>query len=160
MHFITFWIALGDNSLKLPTNYLDFFLSPALLEHLSPKKSVGVFQRLERAKSYNKTPPYVIAIPECAHISLNEAPLPKYLILSSDGLRDLWYYRSPNESEVAEHKWAEILKAIDSESGDENVALKILDEGLGDDHVKKSFLMTAPDSIDDITVIVWKVRSD
>lgn len=79
---------------------------------------------------HNHTPPYLSATPDVRHINLRGDANTTCLILSSDGLFDLYRERVGNSDEMA-LKWVEVVSGTTSKV--DNLALRLLQDSLGGD---------------------------
>lgn len=105
----------------------------------------------------NFTPPYISSMPEVTHYRLDPSQrhLRKYLVLSSDGFTDIC---GQGQRSVIE-RWLQCLESrSDSECGEpDNMALKLLWQGLGGDLVRVSKVLTLDLDVpwlDDISIVV------
>jgi pyruvate dehydrogenase phosphatase len=145
--------ALGDFIFKLPQ-----IITRKVLLNASPglKVSVPVDSYLDRIR----TPPYVSNIAEIHHRTLEGND--RYLILSSDGLIDL-YRGSRLEMDGIVDFWAGVVgKAGKVDGQGTNKALELLRVSIGgkDDAKVSSYLTLEKDGrwIDDTTILVMNLR--
>ena len=140
---------MGDFIFKLPslfTRKVILNATPGL------KVSVPVESYLDRIV----TPPYLSNVSEIHHRKLGTADGEKYIILSSDGLSDL--YRLKTEKETKK-EWAEVIGKAGKEK--KNKALELLRAAIGgeDEERTSMFLTLERDGrwIDDTTIVVMKL---
>ena len=103
----------------------------------------------------NLTPPYISAMPEVTHYRLDASQkcLQKYLVLSSDGFTDIC---GQGQRSVIE-RWLECLESQPEPCPTDNMALKLLWQGLGGDLESVSKVLTLDSDVpwlDDISIIV------
>lgn len=120
-----------------------------------PKVSVPVASYLDRIK----TPPYVSNIAEIHHRSLT--PADRYLILSSDGLSDLYREYEGDSTSL----WANVVGKAGktaTEGKGKNRALELLRESIGGNDEKKvsSYLTLERNGrwMDDTTILVMNLK--
>lgn len=136
--------ALGDHEFKLPAIYIDkVFLRAREPGFASPSK-------VQRIMLHSHTPPYLSAEPDVQHHHIRMKD--KYVLLCSDGLRDLWDYEMKRN---AEKDWVD---ALCGPHGDENLALRVLRLGLGGEDAEKCSMLMGLQLeekwMDDVTIVV------
>ncbi|KZT52146.1 protein serine/threonine phosphatase 2C [Calocera cornea HHB12733] len=136
--------ALGDHEFKLPAIYTE----KVFLRAREPGFAAPA--RVEQVMLHNLTPPYLSSEPDVRYHRIREKD--KYLLLCSDGLRDLWEYEMRRG---AERYWARMLC---EPSGQTNLALRVLRSAIGGpDEEKCSMLMglqLEEKWMDDTTIVV------
>ena len=113
------------------------------------------------------TPPYVSNVPEVFHYSLDPSKQDVILILSSDGLQDLYdnHDIQLSEQQMAD-RWVRIVgrrtrsaKDVDLQS---NLALRLLRDAIGGNNVElvsRNLTLEMEDKwIDDVTILVQRFR--
>lgn len=103
----------------------------------------------------NHTPPYISAMPDIMHYRLDPSQkrLRKYLVLASDGFTDVCGQGQRNVIE----RWLECLEPQSESCETDNMALKLLWQGLGGDLVGVSKVLTLDLDVpwlDDISIVV------
>lgn len=103
----------------------------------------------------NFTPPYISAMPEVTHYPLHTSHKGgrKYLVLSSDGFTDIC---GENQRSVIE-RWLQCAESREEKGEKDNMALRLLWEGLGGDLVDVSKVLTLDLDVpwlDDISIVV------
>lgn len=103
----------------------------------------------------NFTPPYISAMPEVTHYPLDASQkgLRKYLVLSSDGFTDIC---GKGQRSVIE-QWLQCVESREECGEVDNMALRLLWQGLGGDLVGVSKVLTLDLDVpwlDDISIVV------
>lgn len=123
--------AIGDAWLKVPTAYTRQIIDSLEADWLEQ-------HRLHDYLSNILTPPYVSNRPDVYHHRLSRdaasAPTPRFLILCSDGLSDL--YGGRLEEEMA-NDWAAVVGRELDRGRTNNLALHLLRDGLGGNDTRR-----------------------
>jgi len=143
--------ALGDFTFKLPPEFVKRVV-------LNVEPGFQALHKVEELINRLRTPPYLSNEAEIHHHAITKSD--KYLILSSDGLTDL-YPRNP-------HACTEWVKSIATNEGfEDNKALRILRNALGgseEDVVSRHLTVEMEGRwMDDTTILVldiWGTRED
>lgn len=138
--------ALGDFAFKLPAEFTRKVVLNVEPHFRSQRKMEELAERL-------RTPPYISSEAEISHHVISEAD--RFLILSSDGLSDL-YPRNPN----ACTEW--VQSVVTNEEMEDNMALRILRNALGgseEDVVSRHLTVEMEGQwMDDTTILVLNLR--
>ncbi|KDQ18817.1 hypothetical protein BOTBODRAFT_153711 [Botryobasidium botryosum FD-172 SS1] len=155
--------ALGDHSFKLPPLYTHKVF-------LNSNPGFRVAAKVQEFIARSHTPPYVSSTPEVCHRALESGD--RFLILCSDGLKDLWHDYGANSGASAgagagngngssvEEEWVKIVGKVMDEDTEENTnfALTLLRESLGGDDPEKVSRMVTVEMgerwMDDTTIQV------
>lgn len=113
------------------------------------------------------TPPYVSNLPEVFHYSLDVSKQDIILILSSDGLQDLYdsHDSQMSDQEMAD-RWVRVIgrrmrssKDVDLQS---NLALRLLRDAIGGNNIElvsQNLTLEMEDKwMDDVTILVQRFR--
>jgi len=151
---------LGDTWLKVPSVYTRRAFAPHVQDWLTPRQVAEHASRI-------LTPPYVSNIPEVFHYSLDVTKQEIILILSSDGLQDLYDSRDiqMSDQEMADH-WVRVVgrhmrptKDADLQS---NPALRLLRDAIGGSNIElvsRNLTLEMEDKwMDDVTILVQRFR--
>ncbi|KAG1735086.1 phosphatase 2C-like domain-containing protein [Suillus paluster] len=152
--------ALGDTWLKVPSVYTRRAFAPHLQDWLPPRQVVEYASRI-------LTPPYVSDLPEVYHYSLDISKQEVFLILSSDGLQDMYDSHDIqwSDQEMAD-RWVGLVgrhmhstKDVDMQG---NLALRLLRDAVGGNNtelVSRNLTLEMEDKwMDDITILVQRFR--
>ncbi|KAG0703228.1 phosphatase 2C-like domain-containing protein [Suillus ampliporus] len=152
--------ALGDTWLKVPSVYTRRAFAPHLQDWLPPLQVAEYASRI-------LTPPYVSDFPEVYHYSLDVSKQEVLLILSSDGLQDLYDSHDVqlSDQEMAD-RWVGLVghnmrstKSVDLQS---NLALRLLRDAVGGNNtelVSRNLTLEMEDKwMDDVTILVQRFR--
>ncbi|KAG2145939.1 phosphatase 2C-like domain-containing protein [Suillus bovinus] len=152
--------ALGDTWLKVPSVYTRRAFAPHLQDWLSPRQVAQYASRI-------LTPPYISELPEVYHHSLDISQHELLLILSSDGLQDLYDNNDIqlSDQEMADH-WVGLVghhmhSTTDMEM-QSNLALRLLRDAVGGDNtelVSRNLTLEMEDKwMDDVTILVQRFQ--
>jgi len=152
--------ALGDTWLKVPSVYTRRVFAPHLQDWLPPRQVAEYASRI-------LTPPYVSGLPEVFHHSFDVSKQEIVLILSSDGLQDLYdsYDAQMSDQEMAD-RWVRVIgrrmrsaKDVDLQS---NLALRLLRDAVGGNNVElvsRNLTLEMEDKwMDDVTILVQRFQ--
>ncbi|KAG1864077.1 phosphatase 2C-like domain-containing protein [Suillus tomentosus] len=152
--------ALGDTWLKVPSVYTRRVFAPHLQDWLPPHQVAQYASRI-------LTPPYISDLPEVYHHSLDVSQHELLLILSSDGLQDLY---DNNDIQLSDQEMADrwvglvgrhIHSATDMDL-QSNLALRLLRDAIGGDNIElvsRNLTLEMEDKwMDDITILVQRFR--
>jgi pyruvate dehydrogenase phosphatase len=154
-------LALGDTWLKVPSIYTRRAFAPHLQDWLSPRQVAQYASRI-------LTPPYISGLPEVYHHSLDVSQQELLLILSSDGLQDLYdnHDTQLSDQEMAD-RWVGLVghhmhSSTDMGSIKSNLALRLLRDAVGGDDtdlVSRNLTLEMEDKwMDDITILVQRFQ--
>lgn len=141
--------ALGDTLFKLPAIYTTRVLALAI-PPFHPNYPY------EAIASKNRTPPYISNVAEVQHFDLNTIKTfgPSTLVMSSDGLRDLYRHRQqPFVDSVRLWHDMEVLRKTQGRF--DNLAISLLWDALGG-NVDED-LMEPRGRVDDTSIIVLRL---
>ncbi|KAJ6614044.1 phosphatase 2C-like domain-containing protein [Mycena sp. CBHHK59/15] len=145
--------ALGDHQFKVKDRGLARWVMPYLAPSYIPDQSFA-----EWAKNQNDSPPYLSATPDvtCHHLKAGDV-----LVFASDGLRDCLKTVADAErwkalaALVTGQEAPQLAHARLDATADTNPAQLLIENVLfGRDSARKAEVMAAPDSRDDISVVV------
>ncbi|KAG2361330.1 phosphatase 2C-like domain-containing protein [Suillus spraguei] len=152
--------ALGDTWLKVPSVYTRRAFALHLQDWLSPRQVAQYAGRI-------LTPPYISDLPEVYHHSLDISQHETFLILSSDGLQDLYDNHDTQLSgqEMADC-WVGLVGHHMHSTTDmdlqSNLALRLLRDAIGGDNaelVSRNLTLEMEDKwMDDITILVQRFQ--
>jgi pyruvate dehydrogenase phosphatase len=153
--------ALGDTWLKVPSVYTRRAFAPHLQDWLPPRQVAQYASRI-------LTPPYISDLPEVYHRSLDVSQQELLLILSSDGLQDLYDNDDTqlSDQEMAD-RWVGVVghhmhSTTDMGSIQSNLALRLLRDAVGGDNselVSRNLTLEMEDKwMDDITILVQRFQ--
>lgn len=153
--------ALGDTWLKVPSVYTRRAFAPHLQDWLPPRQVAQYASRI-------LTPPYISDLPEVYHHSLDVSQRELFLILSSDGLQDLYdnHDTQLSDQEMADHWVGLVGRHMHSTTGmgsmKSNLALRLLRDAVGGDDtelVSRNLTLEMEDKwMDDITILVQRFQ--
>ncbi|KAG1777554.1 phosphatase 2C-like domain-containing protein [Suillus placidus] len=152
--------AFGDTWLKVPSVYTRRAFVPHLQDWLPPRQVAQYASRI-------LTPPYISDLPEVYHHSLDVSQQELLLILSSDGLQDLYDNDDTqlSDQEMAD-RWVDLVGRHMHSTTDmdlqSNLALRLLRDAVGGDNtelVSRNLTLEMEDKwMDDITILVQRFR--
>jgi pyruvate dehydrogenase phosphatase len=152
--------ALGDTWLKVPSVYTRRVFASHLQDWLPPRQVAQYASRI-------LTPPYISDLPEVYHHSLDVSQHEILLILSSDGLQDLYdnHDIQLSDQEMAD-RWVGLVgHHMDSTTDMDlqgNLAVRLLRDAVGGDNtelVSRNLTLEMEDKwMDDITILVQRLR--
>jgi pyruvate dehydrogenase phosphatase len=153
-------LALGDTWLKVPSVYTRRVFASHLQDWLPPRQVAQYASRI-------LTPPYISDLPEVYHHSLDVSQHEILLILSSDGLQDLYdnHDIQLSDQEMAD-RWVGLVgHHMDSTTDMDlqgNLAVRLLRDAVGGDNtelVSRNLTLEMEDKwMDDITILVQRLR--
>ncbi|KAG2150811.1 phosphatase 2C-like domain-containing protein [Suillus clintonianus] len=152
--------ALGDTWLKVPSVYTRRAFGPHLHDWLPPRQVAAYASRI-------LTPPYISDFPEVYHNSLDVSQQEVFLILSSDGLQDMYDNHDVqlSDQEMAD-RWVGLVGRHMHSNTDmdlkSNLALRLLRDAVGGNNtelVSRNLTLEMEDKwMDDITILVQRFR--